>query len=150
MPAARLRPDPYRSFKVGLLVIAVTFMACTGEFGRDAGAHAARLDRNGVESVAVVYDREPAIRGGDLIYVQYRLPDLDSVYALCASCDDDLDLGEYVQIRYDPADLDADVEQVGKESYTGRAILGWLGFSVLALFAGYVLFKIFRPSRPQP
>jgi len=130
-----------------LLLAALVFTAYFLPVAVSTGRDADNLDRRG----AVTDARVVEVRHGRsrTIVVRYEVPGREPVTATCDSCDDRLDVGERVQIRYDPDDPTMHVEQVGRASHRSVSVFGWwavglIGATALGIPAWLVLRKLRR------
>ncbi len=134
-----------------MALLAVGTLVC-GAGDISSNNDADRLDSEGTTATAqVVGVRTRTSRtGGDEITVAYRTAAGDRVVVVCDSCDR-RKVGETVQIRYDAANPDTHVEQVGRASHRRVAVVLWIGTAVLALLLLRILLApLLRRHRRSP
>ncbi|MFG1800618.1 DUF3592 domain-containing protein [Micromonospora carbonacea] len=108
-----------QAYPAPVIIISVMLVCATscGLIGISTGKEARRLDYAGITTEAVVIIAARPGKGGPGPVVSFDTQDGERVEVICDSCADELKAGTKVSIRYDPADLDMHVEQVGRVSH---------------------------------
>ncbi|WP_426512986.1 hypothetical protein ACPPVO_21455 [Dactylosporangium sp. McL0621] len=108
-------------------VVLLLCAGCCGVAGRYYGEAGERLDRVGRTTEAVVVERGERGRFGHGPAVTFLTWAGERPQVRCVNCDQGLAPGERVDIRYDPEDPYADVEDAGRPMEPRDAQVAWSG-----------------------
>jgi hypothetical protein len=135
--------DSSHSRRVGLLLgaaVGIMFflgVACyTGTIAHTLQAQGVTADAQVVEVI-----RKPK---GTTVTVEFVSRDGAAVTVVCSSCGPELVEGDIVQIRYDPASLDSDVEAVGNRGNRRVALFALAMAACLSVVAGITATRLLK------
>lgn len=135
--------DSSHSRRVGLLLgaaVGIVFflgVACyTGTIDHTLQTRGVTADARVVEVI-----RKPK---GATVTVEFVSRDGVAVTVRCSSCGSELVEGDIVQIRYDPAFLDSDVEAVGNRGNRRMALFALATAACLSVVAGITATRLLK------
>jgi hypothetical protein len=124
------------AFSIGMCLVAVY-----------NGSIALGLANRGITTDATVV-RIERFPKGDRTTVEFTTREGETVSVECTSCEDDLDTGDRVRIRYDPENFAVGVEDVNNQGgYRDGAVFGVIALAVTLSAAGVIGWRLARERR---